>query len=411
MKFKIAAVIQRYGTDVVGGGEVLCRQVAQRLAAQVDVTVLTSCAQDYVSWSNQYPAGEHRDGPVRVLRFPVRLSRPVRLFHLLSTVVLARRWPILPRANFLQGLWVRAQGPYCPGLVRHIRRRQSEFDAFLFFTYLYYPTVFGIPFARPKAILIPTAHDERPIRLPIYREVFRAASALIYLSPEERDFANQAFGVEDKPQRISTLGLPGLDQLGAKQEPGEAARAAFARRHGLEKPYLLYLGRIDSNKGCGEMFSHFLAYLRDTRAELILALAGQKQMAIPESPSIRYLGYLSEADKQLALAGCRALVLLSPYESYSIVLQEAFAWKRPAIVSARSAVLKGHIERSRGGYAVDSYAEFREAAHKILSSNASPEGENGYRYLVASSAGGALEDSYMELIRLIAGRAEGVSGT
>jgi len=402
LKPRIAAVIQRYGTEVVGGGEVLCRQVTQRLAHHVDVTVLTTCARDYVSWRNAYPAGEQWDGPVRVLRFPVRFSRPVRLFHLLSAVVLAQRLPMLPRANFLQGLWVRLQGPYCPALISHIGSRQEEFDAFLFFTYLYYPTVFGIRSARSKAILIPTAHDERPIRLPIYREVFRAASAIIYLSPEERDFANQAFGVEDKPQRISPLGLSRLDELRA-DPPSESSRQAFALRYGLDKPYLLYLGRIDSNKGCGEMFSYFLKYIRETGTDLILALVGQKQMTIPESPSIRYLGYLPEAEKQLALAGCRALVILSPYESYSIVLHEAFAVRRPAIVSARSAVLKGHIQRSGGGYAIDAYAEFREAIAKLVLGDPGPEGEKGYRYLPRSSAEGRPEDSYLEMIRLVAG--------
>jgi hypothetical protein len=66
---KLAFVVQRYGADIAGGSELHCRDLAQRLAPPHDITVLTSCARDYVSWANEYPAGESSDGAVRVVRF------------------------------------------------------------------------------------------------------------------------------------------------------------------------------------------------------------------------------------------------------------------------------------------------------------------------------------------------------
>jgi hypothetical protein len=77
---KIACVVQRYGADIAGGSETHCRQLAAHLANRHDVTVLATCARDYVTWANATPAGESRDGRVRVIRFPVRRERHLQDF-------------------------------------------------------------------------------------------------------------------------------------------------------------------------------------------------------------------------------------------------------------------------------------------------------------------------------------------
>ena len=72
---KLGVVVQRYGADINGGAELHARYIAERLARKHDVEVLTTCAHDYVTWRNEYPAGEERIGPVQVRRFQVSRER------------------------------------------------------------------------------------------------------------------------------------------------------------------------------------------------------------------------------------------------------------------------------------------------------------------------------------------------
>lgn len=46
---RVAIVVQRYGEDVNGGSETLARRIAELLVDDVDVTVLTTCALNYVT--------------------------------------------------------------------------------------------------------------------------------------------------------------------------------------------------------------------------------------------------------------------------------------------------------------------------------------------------------------------------
>ena len=45
-----------------------------------DVTVLTTCAKDHITWRNHYPPGESRVGALRVVRFPVARERDLHRF-------------------------------------------------------------------------------------------------------------------------------------------------------------------------------------------------------------------------------------------------------------------------------------------------------------------------------------------
>ena len=80
---RLALVPPRYGPDVIGGAELVLREVAHGMADRGwQVDVLTTCARDHYTWANHYPAGASTDGAVTVHRFPVVLGPEAkRLSH------------------------------------------------------------------------------------------------------------------------------------------------------------------------------------------------------------------------------------------------------------------------------------------------------------------------------------------
>jgi hypothetical protein len=179
---KLACVVQRYGNDVVGGSESHCRSIAGRLAAHHDVTVLTSCATDYLSWKNVYPAGDSTDGAVHVTRFTVERPRNRHVFTELNHIVTSGRTSADEEAA-----WFRENGPIVPGLLDHLRTQGRDYDRVLFWTYRYFPSYFGVPLVRDRAILVPTAEDDPVIGLPSLAGFFQLPRGYVFLTPEEAE--------------------------------------------------------------------------------------------------------------------------------------------------------------------------------------------------------------------------------
>src|SRR3954469_23898051 len=112
---KLACVIHRFGADIAGGSEGHCRLVAEHLAARHDVTVVTTCAHDHITWAHHYPPGESRAGAIRVLRFPVARQRHIHRFMDLSDLVFADRGSPQDEER-----WFRENGPDAPGLIDYL---------------------------------------------------------------------------------------------------------------------------------------------------------------------------------------------------------------------------------------------------------------------------------------------------
>jgi glycosyltransferase involved in cell wall biosynthesis len=124
---------------------------------------------------------------------------------------------------------------------------------------------------------------------------------------------------------------------------------------------VLYLGRIEKNKGCDRLVDYFLSYAESGRPAIQLVMAGPSIMEIPRHPAIRVLGFVEEAVRDDLLARARVLVMPSPYESLSMVLLEAWRVGTPALVYGRCKPLRGQTERANGGLVYEQREEFSEA--------------------------------------------------
>jgi glycosyltransferase involved in cell wall biosynthesis len=143
------------------------------------------------------------------------------------------------------------------------------------------------------------------------------------------------------------------------------------------------VGRIDTFKGVAELMRYFVEFKGRNPSNLKLVLAGEKLIELPDVDDIRYVGFVDEREKADAIAGSVALVQPSPYESFSIVLCEAWREGKPAIVQAYSEVLSGQCRRSAGGLPYHGYAEFEGCLRRLLSDAglAAELGHNGREYV------------------------------
>ena len=139
----------------------------------------------------------------------------------------------------------------------------------------------------------------------------------------------------------------------------------FRKKFNVKKPFAIYIGRIDENKGCKELFSHFERYAVMYPHGLDLLLVGSAVLQIPKHPRIRHLGFLSDEDKFDALAAADVLIMPSTYESLSMVALEAWALGKPVLVNGRCDVLRGQCVRSNGGLYYESFEEFAEALYAL----------------------------------------------
>jgi glycosyltransferase involved in cell wall biosynthesis len=367
---KLACVVHRYGADFAGGSEAHCRSIAQRLAGRHEVEVLTTCARDYVSWRNEMPAGVEQDGPVRVHRFRTARTRDLRQFRLLSERVFSRR-----ACDAEQEEWFRENGPDAPGLLDHLRRHGREYDLILFWSYRYAPTFFGVPIVADRAVMVPTAEEDPLIRASILKRFFRMPRGYLMLTPEETALVAAHCDGPLPPSCIVGTGLAPATRVDT---------GALAGLH-LETPFVLYLGRIERNKGCDVLFRLFTSYAASGRPPVQLVLAGPAFMDVPTHPGIRALGYVTPEVREALLASARALVMPSPYESLSLVLLEAWNHARPALVNGHCRVLKGQVRRADGGLYYENGPEFMEGLRLLVERPdvADGLGRNGLAYVDA----------------------------
>jgi len=383
---RVALVVQRYGLEVFGGAELHCRWVAEHLAARHEVEVLTTTAVDYLSWAGVLPEGTSELNGVRVRRFPVARPRRVETFDPVANKVC-----FAEHTDEEERQWLEEHGPVCPGLLAFLREHHRDYDALVFFSYRYWTTYFGLQVDPRRSILVPTAEHDRVLYLRLFRSFFALPAQIAFNTPEERELIERVTGNEGLPGEVVGTGI---------DRPAVVPVGEVEARLDLLGDYLVYVGRIEPEKGCAVMIDHFLRWQRETRSKVTLALLGRGTMTFSENAHVRLMGVVPEAEKLAAIARARALVMPSRHESLSMVVLEAWMMKRPVLVNGDCEVLRGQVLRSGGGLYYRRYEEFAAALDLLLAEPALAGrlGEQGHEYFQANYAWDRIMEKYDRLL-------------
>lgn len=352
---RIGIVVQRYGLEVLGGAEDAARALAEQLTALAEVHVITTCATQYTTWASVYPPGVSELNGVMVHRFPVDQPRDWEK----AVAVDGRFWQ--KEHTLEQEMdWIRQNGPYSTPLFQFIYQSEPNFDVFIFFTYLYATTFFGLPLVAHKAIFVPTAHDEPFLRADAFRVLFHLPRHVVYLTDAERVIVQRVTGNGRVPSTIAALGF---------SAPAGVSGDRFRQKYGITGDFLLYGGRIARAKNVPQLLDYFQQYRQEQDTpDLKLVLMGSPDFTVPPHPDIIPIGFVSEQDKFDALQAATAVIQPSRFESLSIIILQAWLVGTAVVVDAHCAVTRQQCQRSNGGLYYSSYDEFAAILNRLLAS-------------------------------------------
>ena len=385
-KKKIGIIVQRYGLDINGGAEYHARLIAERIASYFDIEVFTSTALDYITWEHHYPEGQEIINGIPVHRFKVTKPRDPKVFGDLQHFIFNEEHTIEDEIK-----WLEEEGPYVPDLLATLEKREKEFAYYIFFSYRYYHSYWGLVKFRQKAILVPTAEHDEVLYLRLFKRLFHLPGAIVYNSHEEREIINTISGNESVPGDIVGVG---------SEVPVTFSPQMFRDKFDIPGKYFVYIGRLDENKGVPLLLEYYVRLLKEMNVEMTLVLMGKSVIEIPEHPRIRALGFMMNEEKFNALYGAEFLVIPSQFESLSMVSLEAWAIGKPVVANGRTEVLRGQCQRSNAGLWYTDYDEFKEIILLLGKDERLKEvmGKNGRTFFEAHYSWPVIEHKYLEII-------------
>ncbi|NTV64350.1 MAG: glycosyltransferase family 4 protein [Oscillochloris sp.] len=237
---------------------------------------------------------------------------------------------------------------------------------FVFLPYPFPTTFWGMRLVPERSYLLACLHDEPYARYHTYRHMFRCARGMIANSYPEAALARALY---DLPEARICVAGEGISLTPC----GDGAR--FRQRHGLgDTPLLLYAGRRDATKNVPLLLAYTREYWARRGGPLRLALMGTRDLDLATAgytpglaDMVLDLGFQNEQEKVDAYAAADVFMMPSLYESFSIVLMEAWLQGTPALVHADCAVTADHARRSGGGLVFGSFGEFAAALDILLS--------------------------------------------
>ena len=352
---RLAFVTPRFAVEgVVGGAETLIRDLAMTAAsAGHEVQLLTTCATNPHTWTNDRDPWEETVDGIWVRGFRVKEGRDLERFFRAQDRIMKEQE--LSREE--EEAWV-ANSITSPDLQDALAADLAGLDAILAGPYLFGLT-FQVAEAFPgKTWLVPCLHDEPYARVGVIADRFRAVRGCLFNSEPEKELAMRLYGLDASCGNV----------VGMAIEPFEADATAFARRHGLTQPYVLYSGRQEEGKNTPLLLDYLHTYTERRQGSVHLVLTGSGEVPVPEKlrPYVLDLGFVSEQEKFEAMAGAVAFLHPSVNESFGIVLLESWLGGTPVMVHDKGEVLKWQCQRSGGGLWFRDYPEFEALLDRLI---------------------------------------------
>lgn len=368
----IAFISPRFAEGpTVGGAETLLKNLAiHAVFSGYKVTFLTTCARNHFTWDNELPPGSRNVQGIEVHFFPVDTDRDIPAFQRAQISISTGRFTPEEEITWLK------HNVNSRALMDHLRQHGMEYDRIVTGPYLFGLIYFASMLSPEKTIMVPCLHDEAFARLAAFGGMFNKVRGFMFNSEQERDLAVRLYGM--KPQVSAVVGM-GMDDF-------KSDGNSFRKRHKLSAPYLMFSGRREPLKGTPLLLDYLEAFRDRTGRDVKLVLTGTGQCDISSklAGSVIDLGFVEEKEKYDAMAGATAFCHPSVNESFGIVLLESWLAGTPALVHAKSQVLKGHCLKSNGGMWFQSYPEFEEQLLLLLNNNAlrTAMGNSGRDYVL-----------------------------
>jgi glycosyltransferase involved in cell wall biosynthesis len=351
---RLGVLLPRYGVDVVGGTEHWLQMLAEHLVERLgwDVEVFTTCAISAVTWADEVAPGTTELHGVTVHRFP-SISGRDPAYGRLDPVI--RRDPD-GITDELANHFVDLVGPVCPDAIT--AAEQSDADLVAITPYLFWPAVHGAPRLGRRVLFHGAAHDEAELHLRIMQPVFASVGGFAFNSFAERDLVERTFPVAHLPS--SVIGNAVVERS------GDPASARLALGLGPDEPFVLCVGRVERGKGAHVLAEMWRLY-RQRRPDVPrLVLLGPVNEALEGGGGVVVAGRQTEAVKWGALRAADLVVTPSAFESFSLVVVEAWLAGRAVAVNGRCAATVEACRRSGGGLWFDGYAEFEALMDQLL---------------------------------------------
>jgi glycosyltransferase involved in cell wall biosynthesis len=389
----ITLILPWFGPDSAGGAEAQARALARALRARgAPVRVWASTGRDSFQPGEagqpngtrpHYPPGHAELDGVPVWRFRPSPAGPGGLpsFFAAHPELLPPLDGFAPHELALLASLLGSDELYAA-----LWAARDDADArFVFLPYPFPTGFWGSRIAPERSTMLACLHDEPYARYSTYRAMFRWSRGMLANSHPESALARDLYGLPE--ERICVAG-EGIDLT----PRGDGAR--FRRRHGLgDTPLLLYAGRRDQSKNVPLLLAYAREYWARRGGPLRLALMGAASLSLGDAgytpglaDLVLDLGFQSEQEKHDAYAAADVFIQPSLYESFSIVLMEAWLQGAPALVHAGCAVTADHARRSGGGLAFGSFGEFAAALDLLLARPGLRRalGERGRAYVCAT---------------------------